>query len=123
MSDTDGQKEVKRSNDSPATLGDTLRNLKWKEVTLLFTLAGGAITGYNVFVGKASAAADAGIKPVVEDVAALKVRLATQEQETRNLRADVHEVQMDIRGLYKYMTTSERQPRLEKPPVDAGGEP
>lgn len=113
----------KRPKDSPATLGDALKGLRWQEATLLFTLGGSVLTGYNVFVSKAKAEAiDAGL-PTKLEVDALKGRVATVEQGQVLLRQDVRETQADIRALYKAVMTGQRQERLEQPPVDGGPTP
>lgn len=71
--------------------------------------------GFAVWVlGRAEAAgADAGRK--------LEEHKSESAQAHRQMREDTHEVQMDVRALYKALMTKKPQPRLERPPD--GGEP
>lgn len=80
--------------------------LPLKDIAVLLAVASGLIGGYVHIVSEAKAQTEAGMKPV-------EVRLATVEQEQRQVKNDLHEVQTDIRALYKAMMTGQRQERLE----------
>ncbi|UOF77435.1 hypothetical protein [Caudoviricetes sp.] len=58
---------------------------------------------------------DAGITPIEK-------RLKIVEQRQQEQGSDIHEVQADIRALYKAVMTGQPQPRLEVPhvPLDGG---
>lgn len=73
------------------------------------TAVGAVFGAYKLLLSEARAEADAGIAPVERRVQVL-------EQEAKQQREDTHEVQMDIRSLYRAVTTGKKQERLEKPP-------
>jgi hypothetical protein len=76
-----------------------------------------AFGAYMFIMNQALAQTDAGVGPVVK-------RVETLEQQQKELRGDVHEVQMDVRALYKAVMTGRPQERLEQPPaVKDGGHP
>lgn len=81
----------------------------------MVAILGGFLGGYVHLVGEARAQADAGISPV-------KSRVDQLEAEQKQVRADVHEVQLDVRELYRVITTGRRSERLESPtpPRDGG---
>ena len=97
--------------------GEKIFNLAVAGVALLISL-GTLIGGYNHIISEARAQADAGVQPIDRRVTIL-------EQQQVQTRQDVHEVQVDIRSLYKAVMTGERQNRLEQPapipkPADGG---
>lgn len=47
---------------------------------------------------------------------AVREHVTDEAQARRQTREDVHEVQLDVRALYKYMQTRQPQARLEQPP-------
>ena len=101
------------------------------DVRLLLSIGVGSII--SIFVGGWAAYAqvtDIAEKKVDGGTAAMKQQVddlskkfdqhqADSGQVHRELKEDLHEVQMDLRALYKAVMTGERQPRLEKP-VDGG---
>lgn len=70
--------------------------------------------GQSRFESKTAEQIDAGIEPVEK-------RLTIVEQQQKEQRADIHEVQADIRALYKAVMTGREQPRLERPLVAPDG--
>ncbi len=82
--------------------------------------------GQYIFVSQARAAAkevaDSGIEQMKSEVQAAKLRLDQVEQAQKEVKSDLHEVQVDIRELYRSSRTGQKSERLEKPaPVKDGG--
>jgi hypothetical protein len=101
--------------------GEKVFNLVVAVIALVVSL-GTLIGGYNHIISEARAQSDAGLAAVVPPLDKRVVILEQQQQQTRE---DVHEVQTDIRALYKAVMTGARQDRLEQPapppkPLDGG---
>lgn len=79
--------------------------------------------GYFALITRVEAATDAGIAQLAPRVTELENRAVRNEEAERRLASDLHEVQLDVRELYKVIQTGARSPRLEAPlgPSDAGG--
>lgn len=90
-----------------------MATLKWSVTFTLGALS--LIGGYTVWV------LGQGEKPVAEVAAHLEQHVADEGQSRRQLRADIHETQADIRALYKTVVTGRPQERLEQMPD--GGRP
>jgi septal ring factor EnvC (AmiA/AmiB activator) len=94
------------------------RKLNVRNVVWLVSLCAGVIafsfTAYGQIDAKNKERVDAGIEP-------LKQRVSTNEQETRALRDDVHELARDIREIYRVMPKARRSERLEKEPQEDAG--
>ncbi len=90
-----------------------------KTVIAIVVASLGVILGaWRVVISEAKAQTDAGMAPVV-------ARVVVLEQQQQQVRADVHEVQVDIRELYRVVQTGARSVRLETPapspaPKDGG---
>lgn len=95
------------------------KELNWQgaKLTIMTSVVavGTAFGAYRVVLSEAAAQTDAGVR-VHEQ------RIVTLEQQQQQTRTDLHEVQTDIRSLYKAVLTGQRQERLEKPlPAVDGG--
>lgn len=79
--------------------------------------------GYFALITRVEAATDAGIAQLAPRVTELENRAMRNEEAERRLASDLHEVQLDVRELYKVIQTGARSPRLEAPlgPSDGGG--
>lgn len=97
-----------------------VRELNWQgaklTIAMVVVAVGTAFGAYRVVLGEALAQTDAGMAPI-------KQRVDTLEQQQKELRSDVHEVQTDIRALYKAVMTGRPQERLERPPPSKDGGP
>lgn len=107
-----------KTGEHPVTNGELKRALSLNDVKLVavaITVAVGTAFGaYRVVLGEAKAQTDAGVQ-------VLERRLTTVEQRQQQQAADIHEVQVDIRALYRTITTGERSARLERPPAAVDG--
>jgi len=90
------------------------------ELGAAMAVAMSAFTLYHSFIGSARAEADAGMRPMQAQIDAMAARVSNVEQGQTLVRADVHELALDVRAQYRAQMTGERQERLEKPPRDAG---
>jgi len=86
---------------------------------------GTAFGAYRVVLNEARAQTDAGVEEVKGGQVRLDQRLEMHLRESgqahQQMKADLHEVQMDIRALYRSMQDGKRSPRLERPlDPDAG---
>lgn len=94
---------------------------------VLFIIGALATLGTG-FLSVRAIAQDAGSKPALEvqvEVIALKNRASALEQGQVQQRADTHEVQVDIRELYRVVRDGRKSDRLEAPapapaPTDGG---
>ena len=103
----------------PVTVGTMRRAFRINEV---FTFAVAAMTAiaavfgaYRLLLSEAEAAGAKGADKVAE-------RVLTLEQQRRHDRDDVHELQRDIRELYRVMPRVRDSARLERPVGKDGGE-
>lgn len=113
----------KGESESVVTHEDLRRGLRWQEAGIILAILGSFGSGLVTLEGRARAETDAGVRPIQAQLDAVSARVEKTERDANNLRADVHEVQADLRSLYKAVMTGERQPRLEVPPVDGGPSP
>ena len=101
-----------------------LKKFTWKDAALVAAILSGFLGGYVHLLGEARAQSDAGVTPLsrrLDQLEAAHVSHVKDAGEAQRLvREQMHEVQMDIRALYRSQRTGERAPRLEKPPVDGG---
>jgi len=75
--------------------------------------AAGMAWGQSQLDTATTAKLDAGIGP-------LERRMVVVEQRQLNQGTDIHELQLDVRALYKAVMTGQAQPRLEAPAKDGG---
>lgn len=109
-------------------LTSALNKFFGKEALLIATFTasviGVTLYAVNAFGQTMSARVDAGVQDVSHRAQELERKLEDHIQDSgevhRRTAEDMHELQMDIRALYKTMTTGERSPRLERPPNDGG---
>lgn len=117
------------TGEHPVTKADLKHQLN---VELVRTLAGSVVVGIAIAFGaywavlaKAEAQTDAGVKVVSDAHASTKERLAEHIRDSgtahRQMREELHEVQMDIRALYRSIQTGRPSARLEAPPLADGG--
>lgn len=113
-------------------VSELLRRLLGREVLMLLAVcifvAGVTLYGTRALGQTVDDRVDAGLRHTERQVGELQIQFDTHvkdaAEEKRQLKADLHEVQMDIRALYRAMQTGERQPRLERPlPQVDGGVP
>lgn len=95
------------------------KELSWQgaKLTIMTSVVavGTAFGAYRVVLSEAAAQTDAGVR-VHEQ------RITTLEQQQKETRSDLHELQMDIRELYRVMPRRHDSERLEKPlPAVDGG--
>lgn len=122
-------------DDKPPTInglvGELMRRLLGREVLMLLAfslvLVGATLYGTNALAQAVDAHVDAGVAPTArraEEVSArLEQHLVEDAQAKRQAAADLHEVQADIRALYRAVQTGRPQPRLEKPLPSLDGGP
>ncbi len=92
-----------------AHLGDRVnRAFKWQDAAVILAILGGFLGGYGHLMSEATARAEDKISP-------LRARIDTLEQEQHRARTDVHEVQLDVRELYRSLRDGRRSERLEQP--------
>lgn len=104
------------SSEKPVTPSDLRKQFRWQDLAVALAILGGFLGGYVHLVGEARAQADAGTAPI-------KARVEALEQEQRQVRVDVHEVQLDVRELYRVIRDGRRSERLERPPPAQDGGP
>lgn len=100
------------TSSAPLTADQLRKQFRWQDLAIVLAILGGFLGGYAHLVGEARAQADAGTAP-------LKARVEVLEQEQKQVRADVHEVQLDVRELYRVIRDGRRSERLEQPPAPA----
>lgn len=107
-------------------LGFFRRQLGGNLIVAMITVGGATLGAWKAVASEARQQADAGVRegvvPVQLEVRDLGRRVERVEDEASSLRREVHEVQADIRALYRFQRTGEPQARLEAPAVhfDAG---
>lgn len=83
------------SSEKPVTPSDLRKQFRWQDLAVVLAILGG-------FLGP---------------------RVEALEQEQRQVRVDVHEVQLDVRELYRVIRDGRRSERLERPPPAQDGGP
>ncbi len=116
MEDFERRMAAEKARDLGQAAADALARRLW-------TIAGAAVVlvaGTASVVAWGQHAIDAGVAGKLEPV---EKRIATVEQGQQDLKSDLHEVQKDIRELYRVLPTkSRRSERLEQPlPALDGG--
>ena len=112
------------------TTRKTLTDVRW----LLVAVLGGAAAIVAATVSTVAFAQDAGTKAAVDQVKqvkdeadatakALEQHLLDDAQAKRETRAQLSEIGVDIRALYRAQQTGQPQPRLERPPQLPDGGP
>lgn len=102
------------------------RQLGGNLIVAMITVGGATLGAWKAVASEARQQADAGVRegvaPVQLEVKDLGRRVERVEDDIGSLRREVHEVQADIRALYRFSRTGEPQARLEAPPrhFDAG---
>ena len=114
---------TKPKPEDAVTNGDLKRMFKWQDIAVVLAILGSTVTGYIALVNTAHAQALDGDKPLQAQIDVLASRIDKAEKDAGAIRADMREVQADIRLLYKAVMTGAKQERLEHPPVDGGGVP
>ncbi len=95
----------------------TLTDVRW----LLAISLGSIAAVVTVTVSTIAFAQDAGTKAAQAETASLTPRVTAIEAEQKNVRSDVHELQLDVRELYRVVRDGRRSERLEAPPSTDGG--
>jgi len=94
-------------------------------VMAIVVAVGTAFGAYRVVLNEARAQTDAGVEEVKWGQTRLDQRLDQHIKDSgqahQQLKGDMHEVQMDMRALYRAVMTGQPQPRLERPPDLDGG--
>jgi len=107
-------------------LGFFRRQLGGNLIVAMITVGGATLGAWKAVASEARQQADAGVRegvvPVQLEVRDLGRRVDRVEEDVGSMRREVHEVQADIRALYRFQRTGEPQLRLELPAVhfDAG---
>lgn len=107
-------------------LGFFRRQLGGNLIVAMITVGGATLGAWKAVASEARQQADAGVRegvvPVQLEVRDLDRRVERVEEDVGSMRREVHEVQADIRALYRFQRTGEPQLRLELPAVhfDAG---
>ena len=107
-------------------LGFFRRQLGGNLIVAMITVGGATLGAWKAVASEARQQADAGVRegvvPVQLEVRDLGRRVERVEEDVGSMRREVHEVQADIRALYRFQRTGEPQLRLELPAVhfDAG---
>lgn len=113
----------------PAVLWQLAGLIFKREAMLVVVTAAVLVAGGASFTVWAQSKLDGGVAPVRDElrqhVAEENARHAEEAQRYRQVKEDLHEVQMDIRALYRYQQTGLPQPRLEAllPSSSDGGAP
>lgn len=111
--------EPTNTGEHPVTKDELKASLNLNDFKLVcvavVVAVGTAFGAYRVVLNDARAQTDAGVGEVTR-------RIVAVEQEQGRLKADIHEVQKDIRALYRTITTGQRSERLESPPQRDGGQ-
>jgi hypothetical protein len=107
------------TRDMPVTRGAMRKAFRINEVFTFLVAALTAIAAvfgaYKLLLNEAAAAGERASGPLIK-------RVETLEQNDKQRSEDIHEVQTDIRALYKAVMTKQPQERLEKPaPAKDGG--
>lgn len=97
----------------PVTEAQLKKQFRWQDLAVVLAILGGFGSGYVHLIGEARAEADAG-------VAVLRPRVEALEGRVERISVDLHNTQLDIRELYKTVTTGRRSERLEQPPPPSG---
>ena len=101
----------------PVTKGEMRRSFRINEVftfvVAALTAIGAVFGAYRLLLSEAEAAGEKG-------AARAEQRIVTLEQQRRQDRDDMHELQKDIRELYRVMPRVRDSARLEKPLGDGG---
>lgn len=126
MSDDDKEKPISVSS----LASELLQRLLGREALMLLAVcifvAGVTLYATHALGQTVDHRVDAGLqrtKQQVDDLEAkFDMHIKDAAAERRALTEDLHEVQMDIRALYKVVQTGERSARLERPlPTPDGG--
>lgn len=92
-------------------------------VVTLVAVVGLAVYAQSTMDEHLTRKVDAGVVPVARRVdeldAAFKAHAVESQQVHAEIRDDLHELQQDVRALYRAVQTGQPQPRLERP-VDGG---
>ena len=112
----------------PEMFAVTVKRALGREAMMLgafATVIGGAVLyGQHALAQVVRTEVDAGITATAKQAAELEEKLRRHERESAEvhqaIKADVTEVQRDIRALYKAVMTGQRQERLEVPAKDGG---
>lgn len=102
----------KEHDKEAVTNGELKKQFRWQDAAIVLAILGSFATGYIHLVETARAEGDASVTPLTK-------RVDLVEQEQRHLKDDMHEIQVDIRSLYKAWKTGQEQERLEAP-LDGG---
>lgn len=111
-------------------VGELMRRLLGREVLMLLAfslvLVGATLYGTNALAQAVDNHVDAGVAPTARRAEEVSQRLEQHLLEDaaakRQATQDLHEVQADIRALYRAVQTGRPQPRLERPlPALDGG--
>ncbi len=124
--------EQQQGPDDVVTNRELRRQFRWQDVALVLAILGTFGSGGMAIIREARAQSDAGVAAVVSRVDELERSRAAYrkdvEQQVDDMKSDVSDVkrqvkeaQADIRALYRFLQTGQRQERLEAP-VD-GGQP
>ncbi len=109
------------TGEHPVTKDELRRTLNVNDVkttvAMVVVAIGTVFAAYRVVLSEARAQSDAG-------VSVIERRVTNVEQKQAQQSADLHEVQVDIRELYRSMQTGRPSPRLEAPlpPAKDGGQ-
>lgn len=109
----------------------TLRKAFGREAIMLgafsVVMVSATIYATQAFAQTVDSRVDAGIVKTELQVEELREKLRQHEAESSEVhtatRADLHEIQADVRALYKALMTGAPQPRLEKPQPQPDGGP
>jgi hypothetical protein len=124
---------AEESSDLPAFRKSLLTIVReWAAATVTVMLCLGGFAGFVLSTAHAQTAetvqairADAGRAQA--DAIAVRDELREHEETSRRIHAelgaDMHELQLDIRALYRRIETGQPQPRLEHPLPNDGGAP
>lgn len=86
-------------------------------VTTMLTVVGAAVYAQATLEERVDRRIDSGIAPAVRQVEQLDTEVKRHEAESARvhleIKDDLHELQADIRALYKAVQTGQPQPRLE----------
>ena len=118
--------------EQPATSAELKQaeaTISWRSlaqsVVALATLLGVFFGGYSHIISEARAQTDAGLNQLTPRIVELENRARRNEEVAVRLSGDLHEVQLDVRELYRVIQTGARSARLEAPPTtsaDGGGQ-
>lgn len=110
--------------EQPATSAELKQaeaTISWRSfaqsIVALTTLLGVFSGGYFHIISEARAQTDAGLSQLAPRIVELENRARRNEEYAAGLSRDVHEVQLDMRELYRVIQTGARSARLEAPPT------